>query len=304
MILGALLALFGIIEPRFLTLGSFQVMLRAMAAPGFVAIGVALCAMNGMIDISVGSIAGLSSIVFSTLVVKTSLPWYLALLVSLLVGATCGLLNIKAILLSKIPAIMVSIGASFIYRGISDTISQGTSVFPLPVWMKEVGNARVGGASYAFWLFLLVLIAMDLIVRHTVWGLEVKATGSDREIAFCTGVSVDKVSGQVFMLMGILSAVGGMATAFRLQAGHPSIGYNWEFRGLVGCAMGGVSLFGFDGSFLGLLLGVSIAQVINNGVVAIGLPADMQPVFLGIALIAAVTYDLWRQRKGEIIHKE
>ena len=86
---------------------------------------------------------------------------------------------------------------------------------------------------------------------------------------------------------------------------HPgrasTVGYNWEFRGLVGCALGGINLFGFDGTFLGLFLGVAIAQVINNGVVAIGLPADLQMVFLGVALVAAVTYDIWRQRRGEIV---
>ena len=79
------------------------------------------------------------------------------------------------------------------------------------------------------------------------------------------------------------------------------VGTNWEFRGLVGAALGGVSLFGFDGSFLGLFLGIAIAQVINNGVVAIGLPADLQEAFLGIALVSAVTYDIWRQRRGEIV---
>ena len=88
----------------------------------------------------------------------------------------------------------------------------------------------------------------------------------------------------------------------RLQSAHPTIGYNWEFRGLVACALGGVSLFGYDGSFFGLFLGAFIAQVINDGVVYIGVDADMQLVVLGIALVLAVTYDVWQQHRGEVIH--
>ena len=102
-------------------------------------------------------------------------------------------------------------------------------------------------------------------------------------------------------MTGVLAVIGGLATTMRLQGGHPTVGYNWEFRGLVGCALGGVSLFGYTGSFMGLLLGVLIAQVINNGVVYIGLDADLQLAFLGVALVLAVTYDLWQQRRGEIV---
>ena len=300
-ILVVLLAFFGIIEPRFLSLESFQVMARAMAAPGFVAIGIALCAMNGMIDISIGAIAGLASVVFATLIVKLDVPWIAALPVTLAMGALAGLANISAILWTKITPILVSIGALFVYRGLANAISSGTSVFPLPEFMKEVANARIGGVSWAFWLFLAVLVVMDFVMRGTIWGLEVKATGSDREIAFCTEVNVDRISRQVYVLTGLLAVVGGLATTWRIQAGHPTVGTNWEFRGLVGAALGGVSLFGFDGTFLGLFLGITIAQVINNGVVAIGLPADLQEVFLGFALVAAVTYDIWQQRRGEIV---
>lgn len=301
-ILAALVAFFGILSPRFLTLDSFQVLFRSIAAPGFVALGIGMCAMMGMIDISIGAIAALGSVVFATLVIKMDVAWWIALPITLVLGASAGLLNITAILTSKIPPILVSIGAMFVYRGLAQAISNGTSVFPLPEWMKEVANAQVGGVSWAFWLFLALILVLDIIVRRSVWGLELKATGSDREVAYCTEVNVDRISRQAYIITGTLAVIGGMATAMRLQAAHPTIGYNWEFRGLVGCALGGVSLFGHDGSFLGLFLGILIAQVINNGVVYIGLDADLQLVFLGFALVLAVTYDVWQQRRGEIVH--
>lgn len=300
-ILVALCLFFGILSPRFLTLDSLAVLLRSIAAPGFVALGIALCAINGMIDISIGAIAALASVAFATLVIKMDVPWWVALPFTLGVGALAGMLNITAILKSKIPPILVSIGAMFVYRGFAQAISNGTSVFPLPEWMKEVANERVGGVSWAFWLFLACLLALEVVFRISVWGLEVRATGSDREIAYCTEVDVDRISRQVYIIAGVLAVVGGIATTMRLQGGHPTVGYNWEFRGLVGATLGGVSLFGFTGSFIGLLLGVVIAQVINNGVVYIGLDADLQLAFLGVALVLAVTYDLWQQRRGEVV---
>jgi len=301
-ILIALVAFFGILSPRFFTVDSLTVMLRSMAAPGFVAIGIGLCAISGMIDISIGAIASLGSVVFATLVIKVGVPWTIALPLSLVMGATAGLLNINGILFSKIPAILVSIGAMFVYRGFSNAISNGTAVFPLPEWMKEFANAQIGGVSWAFWLFLTCIVVLDIVLRNTVWGLEVKATGSDREVAYCTEVNVDRVSRQVYAITGVLAVIGGIFTAMRLQSAHPTIGYNWEFRGLVACALGGVSLFGHDGSFFGLFLGVLIAQVINDGVVYIGVDADLQLVVLGIALVLAVSYDVWRQHAGEVIH--
>ena len=153
-ILVLLVAFFGILSPRFFTLDSLVVMLRSIAAPGFVALGIALCAISGMIDISIGAIAALASVTFATLIVKLGVPWWVALPITLVMGALAGMLNITAILKSKIPPILVSIGAMFVYRGFAQAISNGTSVFPLPEWMKEVANARVGGVSWAFWLFL------------------------------------------------------------------------------------------------------------------------------------------------------
>jgi len=301
-ILFVLVAFFGILSPRFFALDSFAVMLRSMAAPGFVAIGIGLCAMTGMIDISIGAIASLGSVVFATLIIKMGVPWYLALFAALGLGAVAGLLNINGIIFSKIPPILVSIGAMFVYRGFSNAVSNGTAVFPLPPFMKEVANAQLGGVSLAFWLFLACIIALDIVVRNTVWGLEVRATGSDRDVAYCTEVNVNRISRQVYAITGVLAVAGGIFTAMRLQSAHPTIGYNWEFRGLVACALGGVSLFGHDGSFFGLFLGVLIAQVINDGVVYIGVDADLQLVVLGIALVLAVTYDVWQQRRGEVIH--
>jgi len=291
---------FGLFSPNLLLPGSWSVLLRAISASGFVAAGMAICAVNGMLDLSAGAIASLASILYSVAVIHWGVPWIAALVGTVGVSALLGMFNYWAILRTGIPALFVSIGAMYVYRAVANSLADGGAVYFLPEWQLELMTRQFLGVNVAFWILVPILVVLGFGLQYSVWGLQIRACGSDRRTAYWTEVEVEKVSYHCFAIMGALAALGGILTAMRLQAGHPTIGMNWEFRGLVACALGGVSLFGHDGSYLGLGLGLIIGQVITNGVVMIGLQAHLQPAFLGIALIAAVSYDIWQKTKDEV----
>jgi ribose transport system permease protein len=162
----------------------------------------------------------------------------------------------------------------------------------LPVKLAEIGNQRPFSLSWALVLFVVLVIVFEFLLRGTVWGLTVRATGSDREVAKCTEVDPDRVNVQTFVLLGVLSAVTGILITLRVNGGNVSAGLGMEFRAIVACAIGGVSLFGYTGSIVGAALGVLLTQVIANGLIAIGMPSEFQDVALGLLLVGVIALDV------------
>jgi ribose transport system permease protein len=284
--------LFYFINPRFFNLPNIAVMLRASAYTGCVAVGIGFLLMSGQIDISVGAIAGLASIVSSSLMFKLHFPVWLGYAGGLAAGAAAGWISSRVVLKMKVPAFLATIAAMYVFRGMALFISNGYTIYPLPEMVKRIGSDTPLGVSWGFWVFLFIVIIGEYILRTTVWGLKVKATGSDREIAQWTEVDVDNVNTSTFMLCGVLSALAGLLLMSRLNAGDPTIGTGWELSAITAAAIGGVSLFGYDGSIIGVALGVLLIQVIQNGLVVIGASAYLQGVEVGMILATIAIYDV------------
>jgi ribose transport system permease protein len=254
-----------------------------------------------MIDISVGAIAGLSSVIVASLIIKLDFPVLIALPITLVSGLLLGSLNGMVVTKTKLPALIVSIGSMYIFRSAANWISDGTSVFPLPDFLGKFGSDRILGVSWPFWIFLSVAAISQLILSVSLWGLKVKATGSDRESAWCNEVDVDNVTIQTFGLLGLLSSLAGVLLSFRMITGHPTVGMGWELNAIAACVIGGTSLFGHDGSVVGTVLGIFIIQVLSNGLVMIGVPAHLQQGAVGIIMIVSVAIDFYRRRKLDMI---
>ena len=184
----------------------------------------------------------------------------------------------------------------YVLRGLANVISNGTAVGPLPDGWKQVSYLRPLGLSIPFFLFIAFVVIGEVLMRTTVWGLEVRATGSDRKIAHDTEVRVDFVNYSCFALMGLLAAISGIFVSLRINSGMATAGMGTEFRCIVGCALGGVSIFGYEGTIIGAALGVLLSQVIATGMVAAGLPSSSQDVVLGILLVGIMALDIYKQK--------
>jgi len=298
--LAALMGIFALINPEFLKSGNLATVLRGCAFTGIMAIGVGFLLISGMIDISIGAIAGLAAIVTSSLIIKLNMPILLSYGAGLMTGAIAGWINASLILVMKVPAFLATIGTMYIFRGLALFTSNGYTVYPLPAPVKAFGIATPWGVSWHFWIFLALAILGELILGQTIWGLTVKATGSDREIAKNTEVNVKRVNYQTFVLCGILAALSGLLLMSRIITGQATIGVGWELNAITAAAIGGVSLFGYEGSIIGVFLGVLLIQVLQNGLVVVGISAYLQQVTVGIILVMAAVYDIHRKSRLEL----
>jgi len=292
-----LIAIFSIVNPKFLSVGNITVILRSGAFIGIVSIGIAFVLMSGSIDLSVGSMAGFANIITSYLAVLKGYPPYVSILIGLLAGVVVGAINYFLIYKVKIPAFLSTIGMLYILRGMSQFISNGYTIYPLPEFFKFVGEYSIYGISLAFIIFIVLIVISELTLNNTVWGLCVRAVGSDRETARNLEVNIDKISLSVFIISGVLSSLAGILLMSRIITGQPSMGSGWELQSITACAIGGVSLFGYDGSFIGVLLGVLAIQIISNGLVISGVSVYLQNVVVGIILLVITALDFQRREK-------
>jgi ribose/xylose/arabinose/galactoside ABC-type transport system permease subunit len=302
-VLIVLVTIFSILNPEFLEPDNIFVILRGGAFIGVMAVGVAWILISGSFDLSTGAVAGMATVIASTLIMEAGVPIVLSVICGCLSGMVIGLVNYYMVFKVHLPAFLATIGTMFISKGIGMYISKGWEIYPLPESLGVFGNAQPLEISWHFWIFVFLIIISQLFLSFSLWGLEVKATGSDREIARLTEVNIEKASLSTFLICGTLSAFAGILLMTRLGAGKPAIGTGWELQVITAVAIGGVSLFGYEGSFVGVFLGILAIQVIQNGLIAIGLSPYLNTIVVGVILLFTAFVD-WKRRANLDILRE
>lgn len=294
-ILVCLMTFFQVINPVFLSSGNIAGILRAMPLTGIVAIGLAICLISGTMDISVGATAGLAATVFARLITLTEIPIILCGVLGVAIGIVAGLFNSFIIVNMKVSPFIATISTMYVFRGLATFISNGKSIYPLPEEISTFGRLQPLGLSWSFFIFVALLLVAWYMLDGTVWGLSVRATGSDKESAFCCEVNVKFIQKSAIVIAGGLSALAGILSLTVIGSSVPTIGTGWELIAIAGCAVGGVSLFGYSGSMIGLFCGLLTLQVINNGIITIGVSPYLQVVFIGFVLLISMVLDVRRR---------
>lgn len=287
----ALMIIFGLITPHFLSDVSLRTSLRLIAYPGIVAIGVGMGLIGGTIDLSVGATAGLTAVVAAKLMASgySVIP---SLAAGLAMGALVGIINAALIIKLGLSTFIATLGTTFAIRGVAYWLSRGYYIYPLPDIISTIGEARPLGLSWAFIVFVALLAVFQWLLSGTVWGLTVRATGSDREVASCTEVNVDRVQAQLHVIVSTLAAITGLLVMSRMGGALPTIGTGMELTAIAGCVIGGLSLFGYEGSMFAVFLGLVFLQVVLTGVITAGVNVLLQPTMKGAIMLAAMLLDV------------
>lgn len=288
-----LIALFQLLNPLFLSPLNIAGMLRAMAYPGIVAVGMGFCLINGVIDLSVGAIAGLASVLFAHF---SDFGIIVASMIAITGGLCVGVINGLIITRLNVTPFIMTICSMYMVRGLGSWISNGYNIYPLPAGFSELGVQEPLGLSWAFWIMCAIMIITALVLEFSVWGLCVRAIGSDEESARCTEVNVPQVRTSIFILSGGLAAISGILVSLILNTGNYTVGTGWELIAVAACAIGGISLFGYEGSLFGLFCGLITLQIIQNGIIFIGVSPYSQQIVVGVILLLAMVMEVRRRK--------
>jgi ribose transport system permease protein len=284
------------LNPVILSSSNVGALLRGMSYVGVIAIGMTFLMISGEIDLSVGSVAGLCAVVSAWLMKSAGWSVFPAVIAGLLTGGLAGLINGLVTVRANVPAFIATLGMMYIARGFNYLVCAGYPIYPLPESVRNFGAADTLGTSWSFVIFIVLIAIFDFILRWSVPGRTVYATGGNKEVARLAGINTDLVKILCFVLTGTMAALGGMQLMFRINVGQPEIGVSWELEVVSAVVIGGVSLFGGVGTIIGTLWGLAIMQVIRSGLVITGVNTHWQTVAIGLIMIVAVLLDLLRRR--------
>jgi ribose transport system permease protein len=294
-----LLILFGamtLASTEFLTGDNMANLARQVAIFGIIAVGQLLVILTAGIDLSVGSVLGLTGCVSAELLVRgVGIP--IAILAGLGVGIALGLVNGSLVAYGRMPPFIVTLGMLGIARGIVLVMTDASTIQPLPDAFGDIANGDFIGVPNLLWLFLAVVVVTAFVLRRTVFGRYIYAIGSNPESARLSGVPVTRVLVAVYAIAGLLAAVGGVLFMSRLNAGIPTAGTGYELNAIAACVIGGASLFGAKGGAFGAAAGALIVATLNNGGNLLAVNAFYLQIIIGALILAAVAFDQWQSRR-------
>src|SRR4051812_13627555 len=294
-----LLILFGamtLASDEFLTSENMANLARQVAIFGIIAVGQLLVILTAGIDLSVGSVLGLSGCVTAQMMVDGT-PVLLAILAGFGVGVVIGLFNGTLVAYGKMPPFIVTLGMLGIARGIVLVMTDASTIQPLPDSFGNIANGDFIGLPNLLWMFLVVVVITSFVLRRTVFGRYIYAIGSNPESARLSGVPVTRVLVAVYAIAGLLAAVGGVLFMSRLNAGIPTAGTGYELNAIAACVIGGASLFGAKGGAFGAAAGALIVATLNNGGNLLAVNAFYLQIIIGGLILAAVAFDQWQGRR-------
>ncbi|WP_305967935.1 MULTISPECIES: ABC transporter permease [unclassified Mameliella] len=286
---------------KFFSPFALTLILQQVQIVGIVAAAQSLVILTAGIDLSVGAIMVMSSVVMGQFTFRYGIPPGLAVICGLAVGTGIGAINGLLVTRMKLPPFIVTLGmwqivlaANFLYSA-NETIRSQEISEHAPI-LQFFGNViQIGSARLTFGaIFMLILFAvLTYALTQTAWGRHVYAVGDDKEAAELSGMEANKVLVSVYALSGLICAFAGWALIGRIGSVSPTSGQLANIESITAVVIGGISLFGGRGSVLGSLFGALIVGVFTLGLRLLGADAQWTYLLIGVLIIAAVSVDQW-----------
>ena len=309
-ILLALLTIFivlSIASPSFIKVSNLLNVGRQIAYLGMMSIGLGLVIITGNIDLSIGSIYGMSAVITAMIMLKTG-NTFLAVSIGLAAGVVIGILNGFLTVKVKLPAFITTFGTMNVIRGIALIITNG---YPITLFLDGIteethpafyfiGQGTVfSHIPMQFIIMIIFMIIFGYVLHKTIFGLHIFAVGDSEKAAYASGININMVRTKVFMISAFLSSVAGIANLAFIGSVLPTAGQGLEFETFAAVIIGGTSFAGGEGSIIGILIGVLIMGIIRNGLVLLGVGPFWQVLIIGLITIVAVAYDslTWAKRQ-------
>jgi erythritol transport system permease protein len=308
-----LLAVFSYLSPTFFTPASLLITTEHVATNAFLAIGITFVILTSGIDLSVGSILGLTGMIAGSLIneglvlpmfgVRVYFVVWVIVVLALAAATLMGALNGLVITRLGVAPFIATLGMLYVARGMALLSNKG-STFPNLVGTADLnntgftwlGSGDLLGVPVPIWLMIVLALVAWFITERTPFGRQVYAIGGNERAAELSGIRVRRIKVLVYMISGFCAGLGGLIVASQLIAAHPASGETFELNAIAAAVLGGTSLSGGRGSILGTVVGAFVIGVLADGLVNLGVSEFWQIVIKGIVIVSAVAIDQFQAR--------
>ncbi|TCD15277.1 ABC transporter permease [Oricola cellulosilytica] len=296
-VLLVLAAAMAVLSPFFLSVSNFLNILLATSTIGVLAIAATFVISSGGLDLSLGSVMGLSGVVGAYIAVNLGAPSPFGVGACILAGAIAGYINGQIVTRAFVPAFIVTLGMLGIARGLALVISGGRVIYGLPEYLLFLGQGRPFGIPVPVIIFVITALVAHFVLAYTRFGRHTLALGDSEGAARAAGIRVERQRRILYTISGGLAGLAGMIFMARINSGDPTAGLNYELTAITAAIIGGTNLFGGRGSILGTMIGALIMGVLQNGLNLLAVQSYYQQMAIGAVLILAVFIDQYQVRK-------
>jgi ribose transport system permease protein len=297
LVLVVLVTAFGLTTERFFSAATAQALANQAPPAILLATGMTVVLIAGGIDLSVGSVLGLSGAVLGHLMAVRGWRTEAAILACLGTGLACGALNGLATVALRVPSFIVTLGSLEIARATTYLVTDSRTLY-VGQSIETVTASAVAGVSTSFLLAVAVVVFVDVLRARTVFGRRLVAVGDSVKAVWASGVDPRPIQIATFAIAGLLAGLAAVLQTSRLGAADPNAGYGFELSALAAAVVGGTSLLGGRGSAVGSLLGVLVMAVLATGLAQGGASEPTKRLVTGCVIVVAVAADALRRRAG------
>ena len=285
-------------NPSFFTVDNLTNISLQISVNGVLSIATTLVILTGNIDLSLGSIIGLTSCVGCSVVLETgmALP---GILVAMILGAICGAINGLIVVKSEIHPFVATLGTGMAFSGIAYILTGGAQVAGLPNNFLNLGSGNLMGIPYLFLLMVAAFGLVSFLLNKTRFGLRLYEIGGREEAVVASGINAQLYKVLAYAIQGALVGMAGMMLATRTISGHASLGSGYHFQAIGSAVVGGVSLTGGRGKASGVLYGVLITGILSNSLNLMKVSSFWQDTTIGIVIVVAVIIDAVSTRREQ-----
>jgi len=294
-----------IIRPKsFPTVNNISNVLWSISVVGILVSGSIFVMLLGGIDLSVGSLMGLSAVV-TVITIRnndyTNQGVILGIVLALLVGIAAGALHGFLVMTFNVPAFLVTFATQSIYLGISMVLTNNKILSCLePKLFTNIGLGRIGPFTFPIYFMILIALLSYFVLNKTVLGRQIYAVGGNPEASKISGISVKKITLLSYIVSGLTAAVGGIVLASMTQQGMASTGAGYDTEVITAAVIGGVSLLGGAGNIQGAIVGAMLIGLLNNGMNLMNVPSTNQGLVKGLVIILAVALDVMQKQEKKL----
>lgn len=288
--------LLSILSPVFLTPVNLINLLYQSTILAVFAIGMTFVILTAGIDVSVGAIAAVTSVLSMGVVVSMGMPPMVGILAGLLVGIIVGAINGAMVTKLGISPLIATLATLSAGTGLAFAYSGGGNITPVPEVLTSAVNARIFGIPALIPAVIVLAVIAHLVLTRTTFGRSIYAVGGNPEAAQLAGIRVDRIKLLAYTISGLTAAIAGLLLTGRLASGSPRAGEGIELVVIAAVVIGGTSLFGGQGSIKGTLLGVLLISMVSNAVNLLGIPSSYDQIVQGAVIFAAAALDVYRHK--------